>query len=87
MRTDNRLYLCLSRISCFLLLFHGMNRRTKVKAMKLRDDYTYGGCGWTDNEAVRMRVHHINPLEDSEYDEKSYPDDLLVTLQCVPFEV
>jgi 5-methylcytosine-specific restriction endonuclease McrA len=45
-----------------------------------RDNFTCQGCGWTEEEAGPLECHHIDPLRETEYDWKKYPDDLVVPL-------
>lgn len=54
--------------------------RKTAEGIKRRDNHTCQGCGWKKDEVAKLGVHHIDPLEDTEYDERNYPDELLVTL-------
>ena len=57
--------------------------RRKTEQIKRRDNNTCQGCGWNEDEAGPLGVHHIAPLQNTKYDESNYPDDLLATL-CKP---
>lgn len=54
--------------------------RRQATRVKSRDNNTCQGCGWTENEAKELGVHHIDPLETTEYNPYDYPDELLATL-------
>jgi hypothetical protein len=54
-------------------------QKQKKRALE-NNNRTCQGCGWTEEEAGTLECHHIDPLGETEYEWKRYPDDLVVPL-------